>query len=174
MEFNNTTYNYGSRRTVVQGKKGMVATSQPLASQAGLDILKKGGNAVDSAVATAACLTVVEPTSNGIGGDAFAIISFEGKLIGLNASGPSPELLSLNELKKRELYEIPKFGLTPVTVPGVPKAWAELIEKYGKLSLIEVLEPAIRYAEEGYPISATVSQLWNKGYEKFKKETEGK
>src|SRR6056297_492011 len=100
MEFNNTTYNYGSRRTVVQGKKGMVATSQPLASQAGLDILKKGGNAVDAAVATAACLTVVEPTSNGIGGDAFAIISFEGKLIGLNASGPSPELLSLNELKK--------------------------------------------------------------------------
>ncbi len=174
MEYNNTTYNYGSRRTVVQGKKGMVATSQPLASQAGLDILKKGGNAVDAAVATAACLTVVEPTSNGIGGDAFAIISFQGKLIGLNASGPSPELLSYDELKKRGLEEIPKFGLTPVTVPGVPKAWAELIDKYGKLTLMEVLEPAIRYAEEGYPISASVSQLWNKGYERFKKDTEGK
>ena len=174
MEFDHTNYNYQSRRTVIQGKNGMVATSQPLAAQAGLEILKKGGNAVDAAVATAACLTVVEPTSNGIGGDAFAIISFEGELIGLNASGASPELLTYEALEEMGCDKIPKFGLTPVTVPGVPKAWAELIKKYGNLSLMEVLEPAIKYAEEGYPISATVSQLWNKGYERFKKETEGK
>src|SRR6056297_2754587 len=103
MEHDNLNYPYSSRRTTTFGKNGMVATSQPLAAQAGLEILKKGGNAIDAAVATAACLTVVEPTSNGIGGDAFAIVSFEGKLIGLNASGPSPELLSLNELKKAGL-----------------------------------------------------------------------
>lgn len=173
MEFNNNIYNYPSRRTVVHGNKAMVATSQPLAAQAGLDILKKGGNAIDAAVATAACLTVVEPTSNGIGGDAFAIFSYKGEMHGLNASGSAPELMSLEELKKLGFKEMPKFGLIPVTVPGVPKAWAELVGKYGKLTLKEVLEPAITYAREGYPISATISLLWQNGYKRFKEETEG-
>lgn len=173
MKFDNNIYNYSSRRTVIQGRKGMVATSQPLAAQAGLDILKKGGNAIDAAVATAACLTVVEPTSNGIGGDAFAIFSIDGEIHGLNASGNAPELMSLEELRRLGLREIPKFGIIPVTVPGVPKAWAELVGKYGKLTLLEVLEPAISYARNGYPVSVTISQQWVNGYKRFKDETEG-
>lgn len=167
MNFDNF-YTYPSRRTVIYGNRGMVATSQPLAAQAGLDILKKGGNAVDAAVATAACLTIVEPTSNGIGGDAFAILHIDGKMIGLNTSGPSPELMSLEALKGMGLNEIPKLGLIPVTVPGIPKAWAELIEKYGNLSLKEILEPAIYYANYGYPVSPTVAALWEKAYKNYK------
>src|SRR6056297_874878 len=98
MEHDNLNYPYSSRRTTTFGKNGMVATSQPLAAQAGLEILKKGGNAIDAAVATAACLTVVEPTSNGIGGDAFAIVSQGDQLYGVNSSGYSPKSLSLETL----------------------------------------------------------------------------
>lgn len=123
----------------------MVATSQPLAAQAGIDILKKGGNAVDAAIATAAALTVVEPTSNGIGGDAFAIIWINNKLHGLNASGPAPNAISIVAVKNAGHKEIPKYGLTPVTVPGAPAAWVELSKKFGKLPLSEVLQrPAQR------------------------------
>ena len=99
MNFNPNYHPYPSHRSVTYGKNGMVATSQPLAAQAGLDILKKGGNAIDAAIATAACLTVVEPTSNGIGGDAFAIVWTKGKLHGLNASGPAPKSISIEKVK---------------------------------------------------------------------------
>jgi len=98
----------------------MVATSQPLAAQAGLEILKQGGNAVDAAIATAACLTVVEPTSNGIGSDAFALIWHEGKLHGLNASGAAPKSISPAAVKKAGYEAIPKYGFISVTVPGAP------------------------------------------------------
>jgi len=147
----------------------MVATSQPLAAEAGLEILKKGGNAVDAAIATAACLTVVEPTSNGIGGDAFALVWMKDKLHGLNASGPAPGLLSLETLKSLKLDEIPKFGWVPVTVPGTPAAWAELSKRFGALSLLECLEPAIRYAKEGYPVSPTLAKNWKRAVQIFKK-----
>src|SRR5699024_10553134 len=139
---------------------GMVATSQSTAAQAGLEILKKGGNAIDAAIATAACLTVVEPTSNGIGGDAFALVWTKGKLHGLNASGRAPKNISVEKVKAAGYEEMPDFGWTPVTVPGAPGAWKALSERFGKLPLIEILEPAIRYAEEGYAIPANLSRLW--------------
>src|SRR3954451_25133600 len=101
MNFNSLYNPYPSRRNTVYAKNGMVATSQPLAAQAGLDILKKGGNAIDAAIATAACLTVVEPTSNGIGGDAFALVWTKGELHGLNSSGPAPKSISIEAVKEK-------------------------------------------------------------------------
>lgn len=168
--FNKHTYPYANTRNAVYAKNGMVATSQPLASQAGLEILKKGGNAIDAAIATAACLTVVEPTSNGIGGDAFALVWVKGKLHGLNASGRSPQSISIDEVKKKGEESIPKYGWVPVTVPGAPGAWAALVKKFGKLSLQEVLKPAITYAQNGYPLSPTLSKFWKKAYDTFQSE----
>ncbi|CAM3959945.1 gamma-glutamyltransferase family protein [Alicyclobacillus pomorum] len=151
---------FPSRRMTVYARNGMVATSQPLAAQAGLDNLKQGGNAVDAAIATAAALTVVEPTSNGIGGDAFALVWTDGRLHGLNASGPAPQALSIDVLRQAGITEMPRFGWAPVTVPGAPAAWAELSRKFGKLPLTTVLEPAIQYAEDGYPLSPVLAKNW--------------
>jgi gamma-glutamyltranspeptidase / glutathione hydrolase len=173
MNFDASQYPYASRRNTVFAKNGMVATSQPLAAQAGLDILKKGGNAIDAAIATAACLTVVEPTSNGIGGDAFALVWVKDKLHGLNSSGPAPKSISIEALKNAGYEEIPKYGFIPVTVPGAPGAWAALSERFGNLPLTEVLRPAIEYAEKGYPVSPTLGKYWKAGYEKFKAEAKG-
>ncbi|ASN04139.1 gamma-glutamyltransferase [Virgibacillus necropolis] len=166
--FNQQAHPYPTTRNATFANNGMVATSQPLAAQAGLDILKKGGNAVDAAIATAACLTVVEPTSNGIGGDAFALVWMKGELHGLNGSGRSPRTISIDSVKEAGHEKMPKYGWTPVTVPGAPGAWAELSEKFGKLSLTEVLQPAIDYATEGFPLSQTLSNFWKKGYDTFK------
>ena len=151
---------YPSRRGLVYGKKGMVCTSQPQAAQAGLDILKKGGNAVDAALAAAACLTVVEPCSNGIGGDCFALVWKEGRLYGLNGSGPSPALLKADRLWQAGLTEIPEKGWIPVTVPGVPAAWACLNERFGALSLREDLQPAVDCAGEGFPVTPVIAHAW--------------
>ncbi|MCF7889983.1 gamma-glutamyltransferase family protein [Candidatus Bipolaricaulota bacterium] len=145
----------------------MVATSQPLAAQAGMRILRKGGNAVDAAVATAAGLTVLEPTSNGIGGDAFAQVWINGELYGINGSGPAPEDISRDALKERGLEEVPRFGWEPVTVPGAPATWRELTRRFGKLSLEESLKPAVEYAETGYPIQPTLGKYWRNAYEVF-------
>lgn len=164
---------YQMTKMPVYSKKGMVATSQPLATQAGLDILKKGGNAIDAAIATAACLTVVEPTSNGIGGDAFALVWTEGKLHGLNASGPAPKNISIEKVKKRGHVEMPGYGFIPVNVPGAPAAWAELSERFGKLPFAELLKPAIEYAEEGFPISPVLGKLWNKAMTSFEEKFKG-
>jgi gamma-glutamyltranspeptidase / glutathione hydrolase len=164
---------YPSQRMTTYAQNGMVATSQPLAAQAGLDILKKGGNAIDAAIATAACLTVVEPTSNGIGGDAYALVWTKGKLHGLNASGPAPKSISIEKVKERGYEEIPKFGWIPVTVPGVPAAWVELSEKFGKLPLAEVLQPAIDYAENGFPLSPILSFYWNQAFQSYKSNLKG-
>jgi len=164
---------YGSQRNVIHAKNGMVATSQPLAAQAGLDILKKGGNAVDAAIATAACLTVVEPTSNGIGGDAFALVWMKEKLYGLDSSGPAPKNISIQKLKNQGYDKVPKYGWLPVTVPGAPAAWAELSKRFGNLPLKEVLEPAIEYARYGYPVSPTVGKFWKRAFGIFKKELVG-
>jgi gamma-glutamyltranspeptidase/glutathione hydrolase len=148
----------------------MVATSQPLAAQAGVDILKKGGNAIDAAIATAACLTVVEPTSNGIGGDAFALVWTKGKLHGLNSSGPAPANISIEKIKEAGYESMPKHGWLPVTVPGVPAAWVELSKRFGRLSLLDTLKPAVEYATNGFPISPTLGRFWQKAYEKYKQE----
>lgn len=126
-----------------------------------------GGNAIDAAVATAAALTVVEPTANGIGGDAFALVWVKNKLHGLNASGPSPSGISIDAVKKAGHSEMPTFGWTPVTVPGAPGAWAELVEKFGNLSLPQVLAPAIKLAEEGHAVAPTVARGWQVSAKRF-------
>ncbi|KGR75383.1 gamma-glutamyltransferase family protein [Ureibacillus sinduriensis] len=160
---------FPSKRHTVFAKRGMVATSQPLAAQVGLDILQKGGNAIDAAIATAAALTVLEPTSNGIGGDAFALVWAKGELHGLNASGPSPELLTAEAIKALGYDKMPKMGVEPITVPGAPAAWAELSKRFGRLSLEDVLQPAILYAEEGFPLSPVLGKYWNKAYQAYKR-----
>jgi gamma-glutamyltranspeptidase/glutathione hydrolase len=172
-DFDLLEYPYPSKRTATVANNGMVATSQPLAAQAGLDILKKGGNAVDAAIATAATLTVVEPTTNGIGGDAFALVWMKDKLYGLNGSGPSPKSISIEKVKEAGHEKMPTYGWTPVTVPGEPASWAELSDRFGKLPLIDVLEPAIKYAETGYPISPILGQFWKAAYDKMKENLKG-
>lgn len=164
----NTLYNpYPSRRMTAYARNGMVAASQPLAAEAGLAVLRQGGNAVDAAIAAATALTVVEPTSNGIGGDAFALIWSKGKLYGLNASGPAPQRLNLQSLKKAGHEKMPVYGWFPVTVPGAPSAWAELSSRFGRLPLTDVMAPAIRYAEEGFPVSPTVGRNWEISFERY-------
>ncbi|PRO65478.1 gamma-glutamyltransferase [Alkalicoccus urumqiensis] len=166
-------YPYGSKRTVTYGKNGMVATSQPMAAQAGLDMLKQGGNAVDAAIATAAALTVVEPTSNGIGSDAFAIVWIKDKLYGLNGSGPAPASISIEKVKEKDGEEMPVFGLTPVTVPGTPASWAALSKRFGKLPFEKLMEPAVRYARDGFPVSPVLASFWKRGAEAFRSRFKG-
>ncbi|MFA7561458.1 MAG: gamma-glutamyltransferase family protein [Candidatus Izemoplasmatales bacterium] len=166
---------FKSIRQAVYAKNGVVATSQPLAAQVGLDILKKGGNAIDAAVATAACLTVVEPCSNGIGSDAFAIVYFKDKIYGLNASGPSSRNISIEKLKNLNITKMPKYGLIPITVPGAPKAWSSLISKFGNLTLEAVLAPAIEIARNGFIVNDYLGErLKNsiKNYENYNKGPE--
>lgn len=167
MKTDHLYYPYHSQRMTTIARQGMVATSQPLAAQAGLDMLKKGGNAVDAAIATAAMLTVVEPTSNGIGGDAFALVWMKDKLYGLNASGPAPQSISIDKVRELGHDEMPLHGFLPVTVPGAPGGWAALSKRFGKLPLIEVLQPAIYYAENGFAVTPTVAKLWERAYKKF-------
>lgn len=164
---------YENSKHMTVAKKGMVATSQPLAAEAGLTILRKGGNAVDAAIATAATLTVVEPTSNGIGGDAFALVWVKDELYGLNGSGNSPASISIDKLKEMGMTEIPKYGFTPVTVPGAPGAWAELSDRFGKLPFKELFEPAISYAEEGFAVSAVLAKYWKAAVKNFRANLDG-
>ena len=149
-------------RSEVIARHGMAATSQPLATQVALDILKKGGSAVDAAIAANAVLGLVEPTGNGLGGDLFAIVwdAKTQKLYGLNGSGRSPYALTLAELKSRGLEHIPPIGPLPVSVPGAADAWFELHGKFGRLPMSEVLAPAIGYAREGFPVSELIAHYW--------------
>ena len=148
---------YPSRRMPVLAEN-IVSTSQPLACQAGLSMLKKGGNAIDAAVATAITLTVVEPVNNGIGSDAFAIIFDGKKLNGLNASGKSPAGWTLDHFSKYKL--MPLLGWDSVTIPGAVSAWVALSKKYGQLNFKDLFEPAIHYAENGFLISPITAKLW--------------
>ncbi|GHU88237.1 gamma-glutamyltransferase [Spirochaetia bacterium] len=159
MNFDPVFSPYTSRRYPIYAKEGMVAASSPQAAAAGLEALRAGGTAADAAVATAAALTVVEPTSNGIGSDAFAIIWSGGKLHGLNASGVAPGNISIEKLRAANpgLEKMPQIGWAPVMVPGAPKAWAALNEKFGRLPLGKVMESAIGYAREGYPIAPNLA-----------------
>ncbi|CAM4193508.1 gamma-glutamyltransferase [Zobellia nedashkovskayae] len=147
-----TGENFAGRSEVI-ATNGMVASSHPLATQIGLDILKKGGTAIDAAIAVDAALGLMEPTGSGIGGDLFAIVWDEKnqKLHGLNASGRSPKSLKLEYFKKNDLEKIPSTGPLPVSVPGCVDGWFELHKKFGKLKMIEILNPAIQYAENGFP-----------------------
>ena len=168
-----TTPVFKSERFPAYSKKGMVATSQPLAALIGRDILAKGGNAIDAAIATAAALTVCEPTANGIGGDAFVIVWFEGKLYGLNASGRAPSSISAKILKEKGFETMPQFGVLPITIPGVPKAWADLNERFGNLSFLECLEPAAKLAEDGYSVNANLSYMWNRANQIYQEKFTG-
>jgi len=160
IRFDATKYRYPSERHVVYGKNGMVCSSQTLASQAGIRVLASGGNAVDAAVATAACLSVVEPTSNGLGSDLFALVWIEKdkKLYGLNSSGQSPKLLTADVVA--DGGQIPRRGWIPVMVPGAPAAWNLLTERFGSADLGTLMRPAIDHARNGYPVSPVVSQQW--------------
>ena len=186
ISFNGMSNKYPSRRSVVYGKNGMVCTSQALAAQAGLDVLKKGGNAIDAAIATAICLTVLEAPSNGIGSDLFALVWHKGKLYGLNGSGPAPMALTrekvLAKLRKdnraKDDYtesgvvldlmasDMPENGWEPVTIPGAPASWKALHERFGAAEFGSLFEAAIRYAEEGFPLQPICSKLWKKNVAK--------
>ena len=159
-----------SSRSEVIAKNGMVATSHPLASQVGIDILKKGGNAIDAAIAANAALGLMEPTGNGIGGDLFAIvwIEKEKKLYGLNASGRSPENLTLEYFKDNDFKTIPPYGPLPVSVPGCVDGWFELHDKFGKIKMNEILDPTIKYAENGFPVTELVSYYMKNASKNFK------
>ncbi len=151
-------------RSEVIARHGMAATSQPLATQVALDILKRGGSAVDAAIAANALLGLLEPTGSGLGGDLFAIVwdAENEQLVGLNASGRSPASLTLKELRSRGLERIPSHGPLPVSVPGCVDGWFMLHERFGKLPMSEVLSPAVTYAREGAPISELIAYYWDK------------
>lgn len=172
MKFDPTNQIFSSNRYPITAKNGIVASSNALCSQVGLDILKRGGNAVDAAVATAAALTVIEPMSNGIGSDAFAIVWFKEKIYGLNSTGYTPKNIDVEKIKN-ENKQMPKYGWIPVTVPGAPKAWAALISRFGNLSLDEVLKPAIIYAKEGYSVPPLQSVLYKMETENMSKDIKG-
>ena len=161
-----TTLPFISRRSSVYGRNGIVATSQPLATAAGLEILAKGGNAADAAVAAGAALNVTEPTSTGIGGDMFALYyaADTRRVSALNGSGRAPAALTLERLRKDGFAgELPPFHAHTVTVPGACVGWFDLIEKYGSLSMAEILAPAIRIASEGFPVAPLTSYSWQRG-----------
>jgi gamma-glutamyltranspeptidase / glutathione hydrolase len=151
-----------STRSVVMARNGVIATSQPLASAAGLKVLQQGGNAIDAAVTAAAVLAVVEPSMTGIGGDLFAIVyNAKTKTIhGLNASGRSPAAATVDEFARRSLKDIPYRGVLSVSVPGVVDGWHELLSKHGTIPLARALEPAIGYAREGFAVSDIIAEQW--------------
>jgi gamma-glutamyltranspeptidase/glutathione hydrolase len=140
----------------------MAATSHPLTTQIALDILKAGGNAIDAAIAANAALGLMEPTGNGIGGDLFAIVwdAENQELVGLNASGRAPELMTLDYFRDKGLDDIPKYGPLPVSVPGAVDGWFELHSRFGSLPMAQLLQPAIRYAREGFPVTEEIARLF--------------
>ena len=149
-------------RSIVRASQGMVATSQPLASQVGLDVLKRGGNAVDASIAVAAVLNVTEPHMTGVGGDAFMMIysAKTRKLEGLNASGRAPRALTLDHFTSRTITQMPVTGMEPVTVPGALDGWITLLEKHGTMKLADLVAPAIGYAESGFPVMEKTAADW--------------
>jgi len=157
---------FASRSEVI-AMQGMAATSQPLATQVALDILKAGGSAVDAAIAANATLGLMEPTGCGIGGDLFAIVwdAQNSELTGLNASGRSPESLTLQHFRDLGMEGIPYLGPLAVSVPGAVDGWFELHERYGRLPMSDLLAPAIRYAEEGFPVTQFIANLWEENVE---------
>ena len=163
-----TTLSFNSRRSSIYSRNGIVATSQPLATAAGIEILAKGGNAADAAVAAGAALNVTEPSSTGIGGDMFALFysASTKRVSALNGSGRAPAALTLDRLKKEGFsarHGVPPFHAHTITVPGACAGWFDLIEKHGSLSMSEILTPAIRLASEGFPVGPLTSHSWQRG-----------
>ncbi len=158
-------------RSEVIAQNGIACTSHPLATQIALDILKKGGNAIDAAIAADAALGLMEPTGSGIGGDLFAIIwdAKTKKLYGLNASGRSPKSLTLKYFKDRGYKKIPSYGPLPVSVPGCVDGWFELHKKFGKLKMKEILRPAINYAKNGFPVTELIAYYMERSSHRLRK-----
>ena len=159
---------FASRSEVI-GQNGMIATSHPLATQIGLDILKQGGTAIDAAIAANIALGLMEPTGNGIGGDLFAIVwdAKTKKLHGLNASGPAPKNLSIEYFVENGLNKIPPYGPLPVTVPGAVDGWVKLHERFGKLEFKSLFEPTIEYAKKGFPVTELIAYYLDRSKERF-------
>jgi len=153
--------------------RGVVATSEPLAAQAGLSMLQAGGSAVDAALATAIALTVVEPTSNGIGADAFALVWDGGKLHGLNGSGRAPKTHTPDLFRSLGHREVPGRGWLPVTVPGAPGTWRDLHARFGRLPFEQLFQPALHYAEHGYPVAPVTANGWAGSARSFKESLKG-
>jgi gamma-glutamyltranspeptidase / glutathione hydrolase len=155
-------FEFRSRRSNVMSTRGIAAASQPLAALAGLDMLRAGGNAADAAIAMAAALNVVEPFSTGIGGDCFALYwdAKQKKVFGLNGSGPSAKSASIDDLRKEGYEKYPLFTGHAVSVPGTAAGWSALLERFGRMSLGDVLAPAIQYAFEGYPLTEWIGSGW--------------
>jgi gamma-glutamyltranspeptidase / glutathione hydrolase len=164
-----TGHDFATRSEVI-ARNGMAATSQPLATQVALDILKKGGNAIDAAIAANAVLGVVEPTGSGVGGDLFALIwsADKRKLYGLNASGRSPRSIKLEYFKENNIEKIPSYGPLPVSVPGCVDGWFEMHDMFGKLPMKDILQPAIGYARDGFPVSEVIAFYLQKGTDLLK------
>jgi gamma-glutamyltranspeptidase/glutathione hydrolase len=158
-----TGHDFATRSEVI-ARNGMAATSHPLATQAALDILKKGGNAIDAAIAADAILGVVEPTGSGIGGDLFAIIwsADKAKLYGLNASGRSPRSLKIEYFRENGYEFIPSYGPLPVSVPGCVDGWYEMHDMFGRLPMKDLLQPAISYARDGFPVTEVIAYYLDK------------
>ena len=156
-------------RSEVIAQNGMVASSHPLATQIGIEILKNGGNAIDAAIAVNAALGLMEPTGCGIGGDLFAIVwdPKTKKLHGLNASGPSPQSLSLDYFLENDYEGIPFYGVLPVSVPGAVAGWFALHRKFGNLSMNQILSPAIQYAEKGFPLTELIAHYMERSVKRF-------
>src|SRR5215475_15848565 len=146
--------------------RNIVSTSHPLAAQAGLRMLAQGGNAVDAAIAAAACMTVLEPCSNGLGSDAFCILWDGAKLVGLNASGRSPALMTPDQYKGQD--KMPSVGWGAVSVPGAVSLWVALHGRYGKLPFADLFEPAIKYATDGYRVSYMVARQWERAVDRLR------
>ena len=164
LEFDNQKYSYSSRRNMVYARKAMAATSVPQGAQIGMDVMKRGGNAVDAAVAMAAAMPLLEPTGNGLGSDCFALVWIEKvkTLYGLNASGVAPMALSADIVKGKGFSKMPKTGWIPTMVPGAPGGWAELNRRFGTRPLAELFAPAISAAREGVPVQVNVEPQWAK------------
>ena len=170
LSFDRVTGEEFTSRSEVIAKNGMVATSHPLASQIGLQILKDGGNAIDAAIAANAALGLMEPTGNGIGGDLFVILwdAKTKKLYGLNASGPSPQNISIEYFTAKKLEKIPSYGPLPVSVPGAVDGWIKLHERFGKLPFKELFKPTIDYANNGFPLTETIAYYLELSSQRFK------
>jgi len=169
-------FSFDSRRSAVYARGGMVATSQPLAVSAGLEILRQGGSAADAAIATAAALNVTEPTSTGLGGDCFALYyeAASGQVTALNGSGRAPAGLTLERLHREGLGEVlPPYHPYTITVPGACAGWCDLLERYGRLPRSAVLAPAIRLAEDGFPVAPVTAFFWGRSEERLRTALNG-
>jgi len=172
----NPDFSFYSRRSPVYARGGMVATSQPLAVAAGLEMLRLGGTAADAAIATAAALNVTEPTSTGLGGDCFALYfdAANGQVSALNGSGRAPGALTLERLQREGLGEtLPAYHPYTITVPGACAGWCDLLERYGRLSLSQVLAPAIHLAEGGFPVAPVTAFFWERSAERLQNALNG-